>query len=368
MFAIAMLGGAAWAMFAADPPVPPAPVAAPAESSLPLFADADQRLETALAKPVTLRCRRKPLSEVLALVSVQLAVPIQLDEQSLEIAKVAADRPVTIAAKGLAGRQVLAQVLEPLGLVAQAEGHAVRIVDRDSAEPPGLFSRAYPVADLALAPHGYAVKNHVRELEQLLQRTIDPEDWEDNGGASFMVYFPPTATLVVTAPTETHERISQTLAALRATRAQTAALLEAANLRPLPELLASLEESKTPPNDERSVSPERKTAESEPAPTAKPENGPTPPAFSMPPAETDLRRALDLGEWLRDSAARTPAPGGRPEPVPAAPVRPTPPPAAPRPAPPKPAAGGPDGRAENWLDWLRESAEQAPARPVRGKT
>ena len=99
----------------------------------------------------------------------------------------------------LASRQRLAAMSVPLGLVSQSMGG-----------PAALFAHAGGRGGGA-GPH-----DHGQALVDLIQRTIQPDIWDVNGGPATIVYFAPLHALVVRAPSDVHHRAAGLLRGLRA--------------------------------------------------------------------------------------------------------------------------------------------------------
>ena len=62
---------------------------------------------------------------------------------------------------------------------------------------------------------GRPIRDHGQELIDLIERTINPEFWENNGGPGTIFYFQPLHALVVRATAETHENLADILQQLR---------------------------------------------------------------------------------------------------------------------------------------------------------
>lgn len=65
------------------------------------------------------------------------------------------------------------------------------------------------------AQGGGAVTDNGQELIELIQRTINPQFWDVNGGPGTIVYYAPLQALVVRATTEVHGRVGGLADALR---------------------------------------------------------------------------------------------------------------------------------------------------------
>lgn len=66
-----------------------------------------------------------------------------------------------------------------------------------------------------MAGHFAPGDDHSDELIQLIQQTIDPDQWRNNGGEASISYWQPAGALVVTASQLTQERIETLLIGLR---------------------------------------------------------------------------------------------------------------------------------------------------------
>jgi hypothetical protein len=54
------------------------------------------------------------------------------------------------------------------------------------------------------------------ELVELIERTISRDTWQVNGGRASIVYYRPWQALVISAPSEVHDRVAVLLGDLRA--------------------------------------------------------------------------------------------------------------------------------------------------------
>ncbi|MFN6162230.1 MAG: hypothetical protein ACK5AC_07655 [Planctomycetota bacterium] len=79
----------------------------------------------------------------------------------------------------------------------------------------GANNEPFPTSGTPSALGGASLANF-SELMRLIENTITPSEWQDQGGTSTMMPFRQNLSLVVNAPQETHEQIADLLKSLRA--------------------------------------------------------------------------------------------------------------------------------------------------------
>ena len=103
------------------------------------------------------------------------------------------------------------QIPEPDPLVHAATNsmyQQMAMLDSTLGGPASIFM--HPAAR-----GGGAVTDNAQELIELIQRTINPQFWDVNGGPGTIVYYAPLQALVVRATTEVHGRVGGLAGALR---------------------------------------------------------------------------------------------------------------------------------------------------------
>lgn len=197
------------------------PVKKPAAGYTPKLSEAEQKIEAALAKPVTCQYQNTPLADVVADLAKQVDLPIELDDEALKEAGVDRTTPITFAAGPLSLRGVLTllHVRHEIGYLPGLGGlrlTAEDIVDEDR----NLIVRVYPINDLLKdrteptpAYGGYLVSSDYESLIDLMSSHIDADSWTDNGGTGAISGF--GGSLVVRQTLARHHRVAEILAGLR---------------------------------------------------------------------------------------------------------------------------------------------------------
>jgi hypothetical protein len=89
--------------------------------------------------------------------------------------------------------------------------------------PAASMASALAVADIAGgAPTGLLARggaaqtvSNAQSLIELIERTIEPDFWDVNGGPGAIVYYPPLQCLVIRATSEVHGKIGGVLGGVR---------------------------------------------------------------------------------------------------------------------------------------------------------
>jgi hypothetical protein len=99
--------------------------------------------------------------------------------------------------------------LASLAAVADSMAAQVSYLHDTMGGPSYVFSQS------GGALGGGMVNDHSQELIDLIQRTIQPDHWDVNGGPGSMFYYRPLMALVVRATSEVHGNVGGLLEALR---------------------------------------------------------------------------------------------------------------------------------------------------------
>jgi hypothetical protein len=86
----------------------------------------------------------------------------------------------------------------------------MQVVSRGTGGPVGIISQA------SGAWGGGAIRDNAAQLIELIQKTIEPESWDVNGGNGAIFFYQPLNALVVRATSEVHFEIGGAMGALRA--------------------------------------------------------------------------------------------------------------------------------------------------------
>lgn len=124
--------------------------------------------------------------------------------------------------------------LDEHGLTYVVHDESLIITTKTAAETH-LPMRLYQVHDLTLLPNDPSMQPRFDVLKGLIQGTVAPDSWRDNGGTQGEIQGyegPGLAVLVITQTEKVHELIERVLAELRAAKLST--LFEMQKKRPPP--------------------------------------------------------------------------------------------------------------------------------------
>jgi hypothetical protein len=216
----------------------------------------DLATEAKLRKPLTIDWREVKFVEAMKLMSQGLDVSLLLDPEGLEEAGVTETQEVRIDFHEVRGRNVLRELLSPLHLTYILRNGVVIITSEEKAAEQ-LITRMYNIRDLLqpakhelaaspaplpVAPGSKVIwpekepgrtgrghrQQEAEEIIELMQSTLAPDSWTDNGGSGSVGVF--RGMLVVSQTFDIHERIEQLLERLRdAERSQVGDIIELPN-------------------------------------------------------------------------------------------------------------------------------------------
>lgn len=167
-------------------------------------------------KTVSLDVRDEPLTQVLENVTRQLAIPIRIDTEALQEAKISPEMPITLRLKDVNGHTLLRYLLSGINLrrIAERDGFLVTTPDRvqeieDRIGPP----RRYPVGDLIHDRHG---KLDLGGLVHTIRHVTEELSWDSLGGPGRIGY--QDEQLLVLQTDAGHAKIEALLRTLRAAK------------------------------------------------------------------------------------------------------------------------------------------------------
>ena len=152
--------------------------------------EAEQRLEKALDKTVSIGFLNTPLTEVVVVLAKQLSINIVLDNNSLTEEGIPPDTSVTLQLQQITARSALELLLRPLGLASVIE-HEVLLLTTAAKEKEKLVSRTYPVSDLIGPNEDY------HSLIQMLESGTSGPWMDRDGEGGNMTELVTTGSLVV---------------------------------------------------------------------------------------------------------------------------------------------------------------------------
>jgi RNA polymerase sigma factor (sigma-70 family) len=206
-----LVGHASW-VGAADRN-PAAPVQAAPDNRAGTSAGRRSRdVERQLLAPATVHFQERPLAEILEDLRANKHLNIVVDRPALAGAGTTLDQPITLRLDGVPLKSVLKYVLHDAGLGYTIED-GVLLISTATGNGGKLVRRVYPVADLVLTiPDG----SKPPDLVRVITRTVEPQSWQEEGGAGTMEYFSDGRSLVVSQTSAVQDQIQELLNDLRA--------------------------------------------------------------------------------------------------------------------------------------------------------
>jgi hypothetical protein len=137
---------------------------------------------------------------------------IMIDEPSLKDAMVEYDDPVTFKVSKVTVRTILRKVLADRGLAYVIKEGMVHVVTQQKAREM-MVVRAYPINDLLgvqnqqfwgpVFSRAFMLQNAQRIID-MIQMSVEPGQWNINGGPGSITFHEPSQSLVVRASAEMH--------------------------------------------------------------------------------------------------------------------------------------------------------------------
>jgi RNA polymerase sigma factor (sigma-70 family) len=169
-------------------------------------------VERQLQSPLSVRFQEKPLSAILDDLRASQHLNIVVDRPALAEAGLTLDQPITLRLDGVPLKSVLKYVLHDAGLGYTMED-GVLLVTTTGGGGGKLVRRVYPVADLVAT---VAESSKPPDLVRVITRTVEPQNWGEQGGAGTVEYFHDGRSLVVSQTSAIQEQIQDLLNDLRA--------------------------------------------------------------------------------------------------------------------------------------------------------
>ena len=182
--------------------------------------------------------------------------------RGLAEAGIEADAPVNIRLQDVPAEMVLGLMLGQLGLDYYIK-HGVIVVTTAEKAVADLEVRVYPVQDL-IEPVGLTRRSPDTEASRLtdvIQSSVEPESWQDNGGRGTVRYY--RGTLVVLQTAKVHQAVERLLSELRQATKHAAETEPPAKQAPLPK--------DEPPAKEEPPQKQQKESRKQPAAPPQPE-------------------------------------------------------------------------------------------------
>ncbi len=208
----------------------------------------DDKAREKLQKPIEVSFSGTPLEAVLEVLAGATGCQMFLDRRALAEEAILADASVSIALSDVPAEMVLGLVLGQLGLDYYIK-HGVIVVTTAEKAQADLEVRVYPVHDL-IEPIGLTRRSPDTEASRLtdvIQSSVEPDSWQDNGGRGTIRYY--RGTLVIAQTVKTHQAVERLLSELRA------ATNQAAKKEELPDENGALHPPTTEPHESSSAPP-----------------------------------------------------------------------------------------------------------------
>lgn len=200
-----------------DKPAAPKPAQQAPERAAPhkpVEPTADEKAREKLHRPVNVSFAETPLADAIEKIAEATGCQMFLDRRGLAEAGIEADAPVNIRLQDVPAEMVLGLMLGQLGLDYYIK-HGVIVVTTAEKAVADLEVRVYPVQDL-IEPVGLTRRSPDTEASRLtdvIQSSVEPESWQDNGGRGTVRHY--RGTLVVLQTTKVHQAVERLLAELR---------------------------------------------------------------------------------------------------------------------------------------------------------
>jgi hypothetical protein len=178
--------------------------------------EAEQKIISALDKPITVDWNGRALDEALQEMSNTLDQKLFIDKKAVEDLSIDLRKPVTLQANGVSARTVLRQLLGSQGLTFVIKDQVIQVVDVERARNM-LTTRVYYLGDIVqgVGPFGGALQwgpfidfqqtmSNVETIMKTITSSVDPLSWKDKGGPASITFHFPSMSLIVRASAEVH--------------------------------------------------------------------------------------------------------------------------------------------------------------------
>jgi hypothetical protein len=192
----------------------------------------DVRVVKALNEPAEFSLFDAELGEFVKQIHEKHKINVSLDVAALTADGKGTETIVNRKTTSTTLRAALRLFLDDYGLTFLVRDESLIITSKTAAETH-TPARIYQVHDLTLLPNDPSLQPRFDALKELIQATVWPDSWRDNGGTQGEIHGfegPGLAVLVITQTDEGHEQIERVLAELRA--AKLPALFEMQKKRP----------------------------------------------------------------------------------------------------------------------------------------
>jgi hypothetical protein len=187
------------------------------EQSFQTRTSSTDRIFQALKKYDSYDMKQMKLNAVMQHLSDQFEIPILIDEKGLEEEALTVDEPISISLTNMPLGNALHWLLSPLNLTYSIESEVLLITSSRGAS--GCLV-VYDVTRITTDQEDFPSRGNFlspRTMIHLIETSIVPSDWLNQGGLSTIEWFRDKAGkrhLLVSAPFETHQRIEAFLSVL----------------------------------------------------------------------------------------------------------------------------------------------------------
>ena len=209
----------------------------------PIGDEADRAALKMLDKNVTFDFEEVPFADVIEYFDQQSEARFLIDP--LSRASIESSRQlietydlVTFDVEDVMLRQALTRILVPLELAWIAQDGLIAILPKADVEERHT-TRVYPVPDLIFAKSGAEVTSYEDEFIEMLQNTIEPDSWEEDGGEATVEFLSAALSLSIRATQRNHGLIEELFTDAREARARSMRIADAKGLPSTEELIAA---------------------------------------------------------------------------------------------------------------------------------
>lgn len=190
----------------------------------PMSQETYDRLRAALQKDILIEAGDdRELGEMLREIAKKLALPIRIDEESLDELGIGTDSPISVEySMNRSGENMISSILEVVDpeLTFMLTDEAILVTTHETASQH-LVTKIYDVADLCglLEPAG-GETIEAASFINLMHKVIEPVAWDVHGGAGFIVEVEAAGvrSLAVATTFQVHDQIEKVFVALRKIR------------------------------------------------------------------------------------------------------------------------------------------------------
>jgi len=179
----------------------------------PQLSEKEVALVKALNSVLSVDFQEKPLKEVIQYLSDRTGQAIIVDPGSLREANTDYGDPISLKLNKVTFRTILRKVLQDVNLTFVIQEGTIQAVTPARAREM-MVVRTYPINDL-VAPSGFAMSygplvaraqmmSNVQTLVNMVQSSVDPTIWKENGGGATITFHEPSMSLIIRAPSDFH--------------------------------------------------------------------------------------------------------------------------------------------------------------------